>query len=512
MHTPSLAPLAFLRTRPGLILAVAVAIEVALFVDYHRERWHKALAPLNRGPTRAGEGLVIRSDGLGYYAWLRSLLLDGDWAFDNEFDGHNPLHDFVPPAGRRTALGRRPNQWSVGPACVWSLVVLPGHGCWKLLGDTARWPADGYSLPYQLMVGGTTLLASVVGLVLLYRLGRLDAGPEAAAWAAALIALGTTIVYYAAIEGSMAHGLGTVAVAGLVWYWRRTYGSTRWLRWLGVGLLLGAAGLMRWQLVTFAVLPAGEACRTAWQRWRAHGAPAALRTLMLLFVTAAGAWIAFLPQMIAWRSVYGQWLATPMPTAHNWTRPALFQVLLAQDRGLFSWTPLAFLAFLGTLGLAVKGLWQTVTRRGDGRPGDAAHAVHHPPLVLLLAAFVLQVYVLASLFGAHVTLSVSFGFRYLTEVLVTLVPGLALLLERTPQRTRRLLVGVGCLLVLWNLILISQYRYGWIPADAGADLSTLLANAGRLAWRKKFLFVQQAVLGPMLLVLCWGRPRRAASF
>lgn len=200
--------------------------------------------------------------------------------------------------------------------------------------------------------------------------------------------------------------------------------------------------------------------------------------------------------MIAWRSVYGQWLASPMPTAHNWTRPVLFRVLLTQDRGLFSWTPLVFLAFLATLALAVKGLWQTLTRRGEGRAGDAPL---NPPLVLLLAAFALQVYVLACLFGAQVTLSVSFGFRYLTEVLVALVPGLALLLEQAPKRAGRLLVGVGCLLVLWNLVLISQYRYGWIPADAGADLSTLLANTWRLAWRKKFLFVQQAVLGPLLL-------------
>jgi hypothetical protein len=505
LKTSSLAPLAFLPTRPGLILAVAVAVEVALFIDYHCERWHKALAPLDRAATRAGEGLVIRSDGLGYYAWLRSLLIDGDWAFDNEFDEHNPLHDFVPPAHRRTALGRRPNQWSVGPAGVWSLVVVPGHGCWRLLGDTASWPADGYSLPYQLMVGGTTLLASILGLLLLYRLARFDAGPEAAAWAAALISLGTTIVYYAVVEVSMAHGLGTVAVAGLVWYWRRTYGSTRWPRWLGVGLLLGTAALVRWQLVTFAVLPAGEACWTAWK---------CRRTWMLLLVAAAGAWIAFVPQMIAWRSVYGQWLASPMPTAHNWTRPALFPVLWAQDRGLFSWTPLALVAFLGTLGFAVKGMWQTSTGGEDPRPGDSAPAVRNQALVLLLAAFALQVYVLASLFGAHVTLSASFGFRYLTEVLVALVPGLALLLERVPKRAGRLLVGVGCLLVLWNLVLISQYRYGWIPADAGADLSTLLANTWRLAWRKKFLFVQQAVLGPALLalVLLWGRFLTCLSF
>jgi hypothetical protein len=508
LKTRFLQPLASIRTRPGLILAVAVAALVVLFADYHRERWRKALAPLNQPATRAGEGLVIRSDGLGYYAWLRSLLIDGDWAFDNEFADHNPLGDFVPPVERRTELGRRPNQWSVGPACVWSLMVVPGHGCWKLLGDTDSWPADGYSLPYQLMVGGTTLLASLIGLGLLYRLGRCEAGPQAAAWAAAFVTLGTTIVYYAAIEVSMAHGLGTVAVAGLVWYWRRTYGSARRRRWLAVGLLLGTAALMRWQLVTFAVLPAGEAGWAAWREGRAHGGQAVVRRLLLLALAAGAAWAAFVPQMIAWRSVYGHWLVRTMPTAHNWTQPALVQVLLGPDRGLFTWTPLVLLAFLATVVFAGAGMWRAACGRNHELSGAEATEDRHQPRVLLAVAFVLQVYVLASLFGDHVTLSVAFGFRYLTEALVALVPGLALMLEKTPERWRRILVGMGCLLVLWNLILISQYRYGWIPADAGADLATLLANTWRLVRRKRLLLFAQ-IMGPLLLGLLawWGRER-----
>src|SRR5713226_7179674 len=97
------------------ILAAVILVEALLFIGYHRERWVKAVQPLGTLQTATGEGLVIRSDGLGYYAWLRSLLIDGDWSFDNEFDDHNPLGDFVTPGDNRTENGRRRNQWSVGP-------------------------------------------------------------------------------------------------------------------------------------------------------------------------------------------------------------------------------------------------------------------------------------------------------------------------------------------------------------------------------------------------------------
>src|SRR5437879_5226457 len=92
-------------TRPRCVLAVVVLFEVYLFAGFHRERWHALQAHVV--PPRHGEGLVIRCDGHGYYAWLRSLLVDGDWSFDNEFDEHNPLGDFVPPRDSRTDCGLR---------------------------------------------------------------------------------------------------------------------------------------------------------------------------------------------------------------------------------------------------------------------------------------------------------------------------------------------------------------------------------------------------------------------
>jgi hypothetical protein len=87
---------------------------------------------------------------------------------------------------------------------------------------------------------------------------------------------------------------------------------------------------------------------------------------------------------------------------------------------------------------------------------------------------------------------------------VALGPGLAVLLERASGRRFRVVCGLACLLVLWNLQLICQYRYGWIPAAAGADPEILLANAVRLIGRKKWLLVGQVAAGPVLLWLLLG--------
>jgi hypothetical protein len=477
-------------------------IEVGLFADYHQERWRKGLAGLDSPRVRAGEGLVIRSDGLGYYAWLSSLLIDGDWCFDNEFDDHNPIGDYVPPATKRTERGCRPNPWSVGPACLWSLAIVPGHACLLALQRyELPWPADGYSLPYQLLVASVTLLASFLGLGLLHGICLRFTDPDRAALAAAFLTLGTTIIYYSAIEVSMAHGLGTVVAALLVWYWLRTYASADWRRWGLVGVLVGIAALMRWQLAAFALLPIGEAVCVA-------GGACSLSTCLLrLAIAGLGAVVAFSPQMMAWRVVYGHWLVAPFPVAHNWINPSWWKILATQDRSLFYWTPLAAIACLGYLHLPAKVRGQ----KSEVRSQNRLTSDHRPltsdclPALLLASAFLVQVYLLASLVGAQLYLGAAYGFRQLTESTVALAPGLALLLGRSSPWRFRVLSGIGGALVLWNLLLVCQYRYGYVPADAGADLATLLRNAVHLVARKRLLLLSPVALGPLLLALVWWK-------
>ena len=377
------------------------------------------------------------------------------------FDEHNPLGDEVPGA-EVTATGLRPNPWSVGPALVWSAVVVPGH---QALREAQRWgspwAANGYTWPYQVLVGGTTLAAAWLGLGLIYGICRHFARPLRAAFAAALLTLGTTMVYYNSIEVSMGHALGTTAVAALVWYWLKTYGLEQMGRWVLVGVLVGVAALMRWQSAAFAVLPLGEALG------RSLGAgPRQLagRLLAGLSLAALGAVLAFLPQMAAWRCVYGSWLISPVPLEHHWLKPDFWGVLGSTDRSLWYWTPLTLLALAGFLHL--------------GRPGPSSVRF---PAGLLLMVFVVQVYLLASIRGNGVRLGSAFGFRQLTETLVALAPGLALLLERAGTRSFRWLAGGGCLLVAWNFVLLFQYRQGLLPRDGGAGFAQLLENAGVLA-------------------------------
>ena len=348
------------------IFAVAL-LEIVLFCRFCSHWWKHERRP-ELPATLYGEGMIVRGDGLGFYAWLRSMLIDGDWSFDNEFDQHNVFRDGLPPPKERTKLGLRINVQSVGPACVWAPAVIttdlvlrqlwPGH---------PPWPTDGYSLPYQLAVGLTSLAMSLLGLGLLYAICRLYASPGWAALAASFLAAGTTIVYYESYEVSMAHGMGTTAMAGLIWYWLKTQGSLSPRRWLLVGILIGLTALMRWQLAIFALLPAGECLLIGWRSLRSGSLDNLRRALTGLCLAGPAALIVFIPQMIAWHSVFGRWLALPHHLAHRWLTPNFRQVLITRDRSLFYWTPITMIAFAGLLIFSVKRACPSAPRTQPAR-------------------------------------------------------------------------------------------------------------------------------------------------
>jgi hypothetical protein len=463
-----------------------------LSLDALDQRWSKLTKISWHDTGRKGEYLVIRGNGLGYYAWLRSLLIDHDWRFDNEFDDHRFPGDYVPPPTYRTELDRRANQWSVGPACVWALAVVPAHYALKSLAELSPWAADGYSLPYQLAVGVTSVLVSYAGLCLLYGICRQFARPNRAALAAILLTLGSSLIYYDAIEVSMAHGMASAFLAGCIYYWLRTFGSDRLSRWFIVGLLLGAAALMRWQMATFAILPAGEAALSWWSK-KTKKKLAELSAGLLM--TALGALITFSPQMIAWKCVYGHWLVEPVPQiAHHWLSPSLWQVLVSYDRGLFYWTPICALAFLGYF---------------ISRP------TREEPAVILIAAFTLQAYALASLWGKGPYLqevgnfagafpSKSFGMRHLTEATIVLAPGFAMLIDSGKWRFR-LATGLGTVLALANLVLVYLYCSDKLPIDAGAEPAQLVDFLRQFILAEPtifFIFVE--AIGLIVLFLTWG--------
>ncbi len=200
-----------------------------------------------------------------------------------------------------------------------------------------------------------------------------------------------------------------------------------------LGALAGFATLMRWQDALLLAIPVFEAVRP---EARPNGARSTdWSTRALAAAAAVAAWtIVFSPQMIVWRVLYGHAFALPQgPSFLQWWAPHPVSVLLSDNHGLFSWTPV--------IALSVVGLVVFVAR----------HARFRLPLGgLLLAAWYVNAAV-ADWWGGE-----AFGARRFLSLFPLFVLGTATWIGSPAVRPKRLAALAALLLLTWLLLL--QYE------------------------------------------------------
>ncbi len=120
----------------------------------------------------------VRGDGVGYYAYVRSLLIEHKLDFTNDWRAANESFTMgrVRPDGTLdprlyTRTGHLDNHFAVGPSMLWTPFLLPVHYAMltlQRLGVHVR--ANGYSRPYLITMALATALYGFLGLLISFRL------------------------------------------------------------------------------------------------------------------------------------------------------------------------------------------------------------------------------------------------------------------------------------------------------------------------------------------------------
>jgi hypothetical protein len=440
------------RGRTGLLLAALFAVGLAFQLQL---------------------GARLQSDGFYYFAYLRSLAFDGDVDFANDYKLlglDDKPHLFV-----KTRTGHAQSAASIGPAILWAPFFGVGHLVARSLSE--RHPdidANGLSFPYRQAVCVAGLFYGLIGCWFCFRLTRRFYGSALGGFAVALTVTGSFLLWYLVKEPSMTHAPSMAAVAAFVWTWlatrdvrmgpaagtdgRRPWPVTQWA-WLGV--VAGIMTLIRWQNALFAVLPAIDAMVALVRAVRAADAAHTRRVLIGGFAFCVCATLAFVPQMLAWRAIYGSWLAvSPLGPQIRWFDPQLADILWSSRNGLLSWSPVLY----------------------AGAIGFAMFVVRQPAVgVPMLAGMILMTYFNACIqdwWGSD-----GFGGRRFDGTIPFFALGVAAVVSaavavvrRHPLRT--VAVG-GAALVLWNLTLMNAAQTGVFRLGTAVSFGVTAAAQGR---------------------------------
>jgi len=402
------------------------------------------------------------TDEIKYFSYLRSLFFDRDLQFENEyrhFYESNPekYKGFLPFITTVTPTGHRLNDATIGCSLLWSPFFTLAHLAVKganLLGYQV--PADGYSFPYIFMISFASLLYGFLGLILIYLLLRRHFSFFPSLISLILLWFGSSLVFYMYLTPPMAHSTSLFTVSLFIFYWEKTRGDLSFRRFLILGALGGLALLVRDLNAVFLTIPFVEGGIILYQTRKAEFRTKAKSTLIGLTLFVLLTVLIFTPQLIIYYILNGRLGPTPFIVKKFTYFPYHFlEVLFSSFHGLFSWTPVIFLAVLGLLLISRKKAELSLP---------------------FLTAFFALVYIL----GCYETWwgGASFGARRFISTTPIFAFGLAGFIDYLEKKRfpRKAIYLISAFLIIWNFFFIIQYVTGMIPKDKPVSFRKVAYN------------------------------------
>lgn len=387
----------------------------------------------------------LRGDGNGYYAWLRSPLIDGDVDFGNEYQRADPSfrEAFIDASGAPTSFmttptGKVENQWSVGPALLW----LPAFGVAHAAALMGAGEPDGYASVYLWLTAIATAIYGLAAVLIGARLARHLGQARWALPAGAAILLASPLPVYMYVLPFHVHALGAFVTALFFWWGLVRADGWRPSTWAAWGL---AAGLMMAVYFVHAIFLVVVLWRLAGAgTWRGRAGAAAAFTAGVLPFAALHLW--------SRQALYGSMITTGYRDEFFWSAPRLLATAFSTEHGLFLWTPVLLVALAGLVMLA----------RRD------------PRARVMLAAWAVLFYVIASYQNWHG--QSSFGNRFFVSLTVVFVPGAAAALAWMHARVRWAPAALIAVLALWNAGFIFQWGLNIVPNRGPVDFAVVARN------------------------------------
>lgn len=404
--------------------------------------------------TRPG---IHGNDGVQNYAYLRSVMFDGDLNFANEYEYFisRQADWFDRKQIPRDPVTNMPiNLYGVGSSMLWAPWVLAAHTVGTVMQKLgANVQLNGYSYLYAVGVSYGSAFYATLALALLFRKLKQLAGYLPASWALLLIWLASPLFFYMYLHPSMSHANSFFLVTMVLLQYLSRPTTAR--RWALLGATCGLMTITRYQdgiLMTAMIV--GELWDFKHTESRFRGW---IRQRLPLYAAWLAAFlITLIPQILAWGILQGSYFSGPRAYIHQGDFSLLApvyapEVLFSSQHGLFYWHPALLIAFGGLL---VGGVFLREK-------------------LMCLSAFAAQTWVVAS--WSIWWAGASFGHRMFISTLPFLAIG-ALFSVGRPGKAGTALRVMLLILIVWNFGLIVQYGLGWISRQEGVPFTEMVYN------------------------------------
>ena len=292
---------------------------------------------------------IITSDGRGYYAYLPMLLIDHDPTFDKIAEKEARLlgYPHYKPGYLVKSGDHILNKYFAGEA----LLLFPFFLLGILFSYIAGTDINGYSFFFQVFIGLGSLFYLFLGLDFLRRiLEKMQIRPVIIALSLGVILIGTNLFYYSLWQPTMSHVFSFFAINGFLWVtiraiegWNLKTASCMGI-FLGLVCLIRPTNLLVVILIPFLAGNTSDLRNFIRQTWAKKDGLYLFLAMFIFIISIQG---------ILWYIQTGHFVVwSYQEEGFNFGNPEIMNVLFSYRKGLFIYTPLLLLSFIGLIPLA----------------------------------------------------------------------------------------------------------------------------------------------------------------
>ncbi len=361
--------------------------------------------------------LQVEGDGIGYFAYLRSMYFDKDIYFNNEFEALKAFRYGVCSYKLKFDCLRYthvpetnmvPNSFSIGPSLLWMPFYHLTDICYRKINPNRT----GYETIYLNVLRFATIFYGFLGVLFLYFALRSIFRPHVSLLAILAILFCSPMYAFLKTQPFYSHIHSFFAVSLFMFILVKIKDSQNPLHWMILGAAAGIATLMRWQNAMFVLVPVFFALMMLLKN-EFIPRKEILSLYLNLPLFALCFFLFLIPQLVAFKLIFGTFYTIPQGNSFITFIPKwIIEVLFSANHGLFHWHPLLILGLIGFF----------LTFRGSAR-NSASRALFYSNSV----GFGLQTYINASI--PQYWAGASFGARRFIDSFVFLSFGMANFIE-----------------------------------------------------------------------------------
>ncbi len=292
---------------------------------------------------RDGWKNIIKVDGKGYYAYLPALFIYHDLNF-NFFDSiekkyPNPHIYYDYRVGEEH---KKADKYFAGTAVAMLPFFLTAH----IAAETCGFEADGYSKIYPIAISVAAIFYLMIGLYFLKKLlYKYDTSETLTSLILVIITFATNSFYYVLCEPAMSHIYSFAFVTMFVYFLAIFFSSPKARLVYIIAALYGIIILIRpvnGMILLIVPFMAGD--KTKFKEGLYYFKNNLTTGVIGLFIAISVVSV----QLIIYKIQTGCfWINSYGTEQFNWTSPHPIDFLIGYKKGLFVYTPIAFIALLG---------------------------------------------------------------------------------------------------------------------------------------------------------------------